>query len=405
MLIKKNDIGLFFQIFIYLIPVGFIQNRTIMVLWYAFLFINMIITVANAVKGKVLRKPNGVLCLMFLYLFFQSLSTYLNHGAWIRGIFTEIVVVCLMIFTITRIERSFSQFLRVFDAVLLVEILTEITLYLFDLGHFLMDFPCVYIYYSVWAVVRLLNAQQGNAKGRILYYITGFIIVVTIVKPQINSDGTNNYEWTLYIASILMCFVYYNRNFIYKQGQWLNIKSVYFIVLVFNLVIVVFQNLSIIPGVKFLLVNIMHKDITLSGRTSIWAMAIARIVEKPIWGYGSSFTELNNSSDFWTHWLAVYGPHNQFLAICLAGGTITLLSYIILCIGSTIRLSKCKCNPNAMILCIGFLSIYILLSLTYRNIINCFPIYILFMIAYRIDDLNEKSNPQLCWGEWNSWKR
>lgn len=390
MIIKKNDIGLFFQIFIYLIPVGFIQNSLIMVLWYAFLFINMIITVANAVKGKMLRKPNCVLVLMFLYLFFQALSTYLNHGAWIRGILTEFVVLCLMIFTTTRIDRCFSQFLRIFDTVLLAEIMIETILYLFDLGHFLMDFPCIYIYYTVWMTVRLLNVYRKKLNGIMVYYITGFITVATIINPQINSDGTNNYEWTFYIVCILMCLAYYNRYSIYKQGQWINIKFVYFIVLIFNLVIVVFQNLLIIPGVKFLLVDVMHKDITLSGRTSIWAMTIARIVEKPVWGYGASFTELNNSRDFWTHWLAVHGPHNQFLAICLAGGTITLLSYVILCIGSTIRLNKCKSNPNSVILCVGFLSIYILLSLTYRNIINCFPIYVLFMIAYRIDGLNSK---------------
>ena len=385
MKIKKNDIELFFEIFIYLIPVGFIQNRLIMVLWYGLLFVNMLVTVANSVKGKILRRPDLVFVLMFFYLFFQALSTYLNHGAWIRGILTEFVVLCLMIFTTTRIERSFSQFLRIFDAVLLVEIMIETTLYVFNLGHFLMDFPCIYIYYAVWVTVRLVNAHQGKKNGMMVYYITGFIIAATIINPQINSDGTNNYEWTFYVACLLMCLVYYNRNFIYKLGQWFNIKLVYLIILVFNLVVVVFQNLSVIPGAKFILVDIMHKDITLSGRTSIWAMTVKRIAERPIWGYGASFTDLNNSSDFWTHWLAVNGPHNQFLAICLAGGFITLLSYIFLCIGSTICLSKLKCNSNAVILCFGFLSIYMLLSLTYRNIINCFPIYILFVIANKIE--------------------
>lgn len=387
MKISKSSVIQFIQLFLFLIPVGFIQNRIIMFAWYGLLAISVAKIYLSGIErfNKTIR--NSVLWFMALYLVIQVISTYLNHGDWLYGIFTIIIIVALIFFAEENAKKDLKQFLKIFDIVLLTEIAIESLVHLFNLGHFLLDFACVYLYYSVWATIHLLVTMHDKKKGKLIYIVSGIMVLITIINPQKNSDGSNNYEWTFYIACILMCFVYANRRLVYKWGSFINIKNVYLVIGAFNVVFVILQNPTLIPGVEFLFVNIMKKDITMTGRTHIWEMTIARILDRPIFGYGSSFLDLQNSSDYWAHWLGVYGPHNQFLAVCLAGGFTTLTAYLILCVKSTIGVNKYKKHPEAIIVSSGILSVYLLLSVTYRNIINCIPLFILFVISANISGI------------------
>ena len=96
------------------------------------------------------------------------------------------------------------------------------------------------------------------------------------------------------------------------------------------------------------------------------------------------FPILKNSEDYWINWLGTYGPHNQFLAVALAGGLITLLIYLIIIIISTLNLRKLKDRTYTTILSYGFFLSFIELSLTYRNMLNCIPLFILIIVAYNM---------------------
>jgi O-antigen ligase len=134
----------------------------------------------------------------------------------------------------------------------------------------------------------------------------------------------------------------------------------------------------------------MHKSVTFSGRLPIWKMSLSMIKSRPIIGYGSGFSGLKDETSFWISWLGTYGPHNQFLAIALAGGVITLAIYIVMLIMSTIKLTKLKDKAYSVIISVGFLATFIELSLTFRNMLNCIPLYLLIIVAYNMYKVEER---------------
>ena len=84
-----------------------------------------------------------------------------------------------------------------------------------------------------------------------------------------------------------------------------------------------------------LIVNTLHKDLTLSHRTIIWDKALEMISDKPILGYGMSdsvniFTVnhdyTGNNNNVWT----TLSGHNQILQILYYGGIVLLLAFVFL---------------------------------------------------------------------------
>ena len=94
-----------------------------------------------------------------------------------------------------------------------------------------------------------------------------------------------------------------------------------------------------------LILNILHKDLTLSHRTLIWDAALELIREKPIFGYGNpdSYNVFSVNHDFTggnnNVWTSLSG-HNQILQILYYGGIVMLLFFIIIYFVSTKEANK-----------------------------------------------------------------
>lgn len=58
---------------------------------------------------------------------------------------------------------------------------------------------------------------------------------------------------------------------------------------------------------SYLIVNILKKDLTFSGRRTIWEYALLQIKESPFWGYG----EIQNAR-YITVGTAKFNAHNIF---------------------------------------------------------------------------------------------
>lgn len=71
---------------------------------------------------------------------------------------------------------------------------------------------------------------------------------------------------------------------------------------------------------------LFEKDATFTGRIYIWRMALARIAESPIWGYGKYETQyVALPSDYEYAWTMA---HNQILDLMLRGGIIILALWL-----------------------------------------------------------------------------
>ena len=390
MTVKKDECALFYHIFLFLVPVGLIQNNIIKICWYGMLACSMAVILLNVIAQKR-HIMKGVLPYMLFYLLFQTIATYKSNGNWKYGVCTLIVVCTFIIFIQVQVELDFGRLLTVLDIAIEVQILMELILYIFGID-FLQSLACSYLYYCVWGTLHLVRLQDRGKRDLHIYFISFLYLFAFFIVPEINTDGTVNYEWTFFIVLAFMCSLYFFRKLTYKMWKTLNINTIYLYILGFNIMFVIVQNFTKIPGINYILHNVMGKDITLTGRTSIWAMAKGLIMRNPVWGYGAGFAPLVKNTDYWTNWMGVHGPHNQFLAVCLAGGFVTLTVYLIMIYMSTHSLQKYKRNPKSIIICMGLFVSYIELSLTYRNILNCIPLFALFVISNNMANLVNKEN-------------
>lgn len=128
-------------------------------------------------------------------------------------------------------------------------------------------------------------------------------------------------EW---VATALLCTAIFFaliilEKFIYKRAQ--NTYHIFLmiagVVLTFG---VVFFNVQ--EAFATLIESLLHKEITLTGRTEIWAAAIPLIAKKWIWGYG-----FQNQGDFVSLYEFITTSHNQLLQTMYYGGIVGCLIF------------------------------------------------------------------------------
>lgn len=90
--------------------------------------------------------------------------------------------------------------------------------------------------------------------------------------------------------------------------------------------IVVFEAQYNIPGMAYLLNNLLGRDLTFDNRTTIWSAALAQIIQKPLMGYGLSGG--GNVYVEFSYRIATLSAHDQFLETLHQGG---MIAFVILC--------------------------------------------------------------------------
>lgn len=251
MTVKKDECALFYHIFLFLVPVGLIQNNIIKICWYGMLACSMAVILLNVIAQKR-HIMKGVLPYMLFYLLFQTIATYKSNGNWKYGVCTLIVVCTFIIFIQVQVELDFGRLLTVLDIAIEVQILMELILYIFGID-FLQSLACSYLYYCVWGTLHLVRLQDRGKRDLHIYFISFLYLFAFFIVPEINTDGTVNYEWTFFIVLAFMCSLYFFRKLTYKMWKTLNINTIYLYILGFNIMFVIVQNFTKIPGINYIL--------------------------------------------------------------------------------------------------------------------------------------------------------
>ena len=90
------------------------------------------------------------------------------------------------------------------------------------------------------------------------------------------------------------------------------------------LAFVIFQKFGVF---EFIIVNVLHKQMNLSNRTTIWAYYLVQIIQQPFFGFGTADGGALFNWDG-TVWYA----HNQVLDILVQGGIVSLCVFLFLVI-------------------------------------------------------------------------
>lgn len=81
---------------------------------------------------------------------------------------------------------------------------------------------------------------------------------------------------------------------------------------------------------RYLVEDVLHKDLTFTHRTYLWDAALNIIPKSPFWGYG-----LVEGDWYKAHMSSIaMGPHNFILAILINGGMLLFVLYILICVYS-----------------------------------------------------------------------
>lgn len=158
-----------------------------------------------------------------------------------------------------------------------------------------------------------------------------------------------------------------------KADRFLNFGklTVAYIFIYFGLVIFRVQD-----NFSWLIEDILHKDVTLTGRTYLWDSALLYISQRPWTGYGISEIGMIERHG------SYYSPHNLILQILISGGIVALILFLSVYMYSGIKMMKngkvCRNLISAA------LFIYLFVSLTEATL-NTQYLYLIMILACNIN--------------------
>lgn len=178
------------------------------------------------------------------------------------------------------------------------------------------------------------------------------------------------------VLLVLLITIYQYRNkhlFKYFIDTLFNYKLLIVVVFLLYFLIVALQRLDFF---EHLIVDVLNKDLTLTGRVNIWTASISKFLSSPILGNG-----FITDSDyiFITGNTAGVSPHNLILGLLVYTGLIGLVIYFINIIFS-IKTSR-NGKFYASSICIAGIIVNLFLGLTSFNLYGQFH-FAFFVLAY-----------------------
>lgn len=147
--------------------------------------------------------------------------------------------------------------------------------------------------------------------------------------------------------------------------------------------LVVFSNVFAQGVFADFITGVLHKEVTFSGRTVLWAQVLTLVYKSPVWGYGVG-SDISNSFYFWSKGEIISGfsTHNGYLKIMLEGGVIALIAYILIYV-VLYRSSKSAWNNDKGVRILTYCVIGMLLTFVFEAEFFSTPmLFVVGMIYY-----------------------
>ena len=322
---------------------------------------------------------------IFLYWCINLVSTILYAPSQIYYVLhMAYIMIALVLFMYYTSEKSLKELLTALSIIYGAFIFLNWILFMiypngiynpdsYHIGHLLGDDNAI-IYVALPGLICIVcNSIKKNKKISFFTWFLLFVTEFTFIK--------------LWAASALLCLTLFivGLIFAYKTNKP-NPKTV--LILVLCVIFIVLFGLSN-SFVQRFIVNVLHKDITLSNRTLLWNLAIQYIMQKPILGYGGYFVkgQFKAISNSWY----TYPCHTTYLQLAIDGGFILLFVFILTTFFGYNTISKDKENLYSRILAIGLGCMLINYITEYAQLMH-YTIIICLMLNITSDTQTEKEN-------------
>ena len=201
-----------------------------------------------------------------------------------------------------------------------------------------------------------------------------FCLIVPLVSILLAWSGTG----VLAIAWLYIYMMFATKKYMAKilSSYW--IFAAYVVVF---LAFVIFQKFGVF---EFIIVNVLHKQMNLSNRTTIWAYYLVQIIQQPFFGFGTADGGALFNWDG-TVWYA----HNQVLDILVQGGIVSLCVFLFLVIFVKKHVDRRNSNYNKGMFNAVLLA-FLIVGIAEHFLVRfnmCF--YAFLAIAYSMNDLNK----------------
>ena len=325
-----------------------------------------------------------------IYFLILNISTILNKADISGGIFLTIRTMAICMLIDYGLKKDTKTFLDSFEFLLSTLVyMNLISILIFTDGmyvntsvgyteNWLLGYRNLHILYILPAIlVSFLNSYYTKGKLCNRNYI---LLVLSLLSIVLVKSSTS-------LVGITVLIVFLVLNKILKNEKIFNIKNYFLVYIVsfFSIVIFRIQNLF-----KFIIVGILDRDLTFTGRTYIWDYVIEFIKQKPIIGYGieESNVRLNK-----TTFIVSTHAHDQILEIIYKSGLIGIIVYAYILIKSVYEVYKYrKTKISQFISIIIFAYLFMMLTEYFSLDLTMFLFVFCLDIKYLVKESGENES-------------
>ena len=219
----------------------------------------------------------------------------------------------------------------------------------------------------VFLAAAKVGGIMGNAKAKADFMYDNMILEMNVMS----GTGIGSFF-------VMLCYVV----FIHRsklRSKLINMKTL--LVAYFGCTMLIVYA-GMIPPLRNIIQDVLHKDITFSGRTYIWEMCIKMIARHPLAGYG------NFDSGWIIKWNGIMrNAHNLFFDILIQGGIILFAGYLVFLLTVFITASDKENKKSQLILVLLFCLFVVMLCESFLDNNYIFFAYSLaLVIKYKYQD-------------------
>lgn len=340
-----------------------------------------------------------------IILFFNFMNFKLSKFSIVFVFYTIILSLVTYFSTFGNLKLVFHKYFKIMAIILYLDLgIKKYTINtLFSLSYSLLilniiNFYTIIMYPSGWYSSELYDNNWffGYDNTHIFMYFASIISFYLYRKAK--NDKFNIFE------TLMICIITYNVFFCFSANsvvaytifliyillkkqidkiEFMNSKT-YFIIFLLIFVFIVLlrvQNLF-----EWLIVGVLHKDLTFTNRVKIWDMIITLIKEKPLFGYGLEPVEVLKYK--------LRGPfthaHNTILDVMYKCGIAGIIPFLSMIIFSVKELYKNKENVISRYCSIILFCLLIMMNFEARE--DKIGLYIVLVLCFNIKTIISYTN-------------
>lgn len=377
---------------------GFLDKVFTLAQILMFLVVMYLSFVGQSNKKTLLDKR--VCLMMIVYYLYFIINTFINHGRTqaltIQAIHFIGFALYLDIVLKNNPKELFRSALNILTIYVAMNCISTIVLRnglyetTYYTNNYLLGYDNQNINFILPTMVLVLLKNECYKKCKIHIIITYALAWITAIRIW---SGMTLVVTALMTVVAIFCFRGSN-GFLVRHlftGKIFNFRNLLVVDLVANVALVYFR---LQYYFEYLIVYVLHKNLTLTSRTIIWDRAIRFIRERPLFGYGRENYAMR-AIKFGKRAESPAGlhAHNRLLETIYGGGFVMLGLFLWIFFYAAGRLNRVKDTTFAKILSFGIF-IYLIGMLT-EFYDYCLLLWGMLVIAENAEGILEKLQPEL----------